>query len=53
VEPVHFSLTPRWWGSVKIHGEPAGIYYLNNTYVGEFKQVFALDTFTNYSDSDN
>jgi hypothetical protein len=63
-----------WWGPVKIHGEPSGIYYLNNTYVGEFKQltpasnmhlrnnlilgqgtqprVFALDTFTNYSDSD-
>jgi hypothetical protein len=28
-----------WWGPVKIHGEPAGIYYLNNTYVGEFKQL--------------
>ena len=63
-----------WWGPVKIHGEPSGIYYLNNTYIGEFKQltpasnmhlrnnlilgqgtqprVFALDTFTNYSDSD-
>ena len=28
-----------WWGPVKIHGEPSGIYYLNNTYVGEFKQL--------------
>jgi len=28
-----------WWGPVKIHGEPSGIYYLNNTYIGEFKQL--------------
>jgi hypothetical protein len=28
-----------WWGPVKIHGESSGIYYLNNTYVGEFKQL--------------
>ena len=28
-----------WWGPVKIHGEPSGIYYLNNTYVGEFRQI--------------
>jgi hypothetical protein len=28
-----------WWGPVKIHGEPSGIYYLNNTYVGEFRQL--------------
>ncbi|MBX5461482.1 MAG: hypothetical protein IRZ28_10385 [Steroidobacteraceae bacterium] len=28
-----------WWGPVKIHGEPSGIYYLNNTYVGELKQL--------------
>ncbi len=28
-----------WWGPVKIHGEPSGIYYYNNTYVGEFKQL--------------
>jgi hypothetical protein len=28
-----------WWGPVKIHGEPSGVYYLNNTYVGEFKQL--------------
>jgi len=25
-----------WWGPVKVHGEPSGIYYLNNTYVGEY-----------------
>jgi hypothetical protein len=31
-----------WWGPVKIHGEPSGIYYLNNTYVGEFKQLTPL-----------
>ncbi|MCC6632699.1 MAG: hypothetical protein IT482_11600 [Gammaproteobacteria bacterium] len=30
-----------WWGPVKIHGEPSGIYYLNNTYVGEFRQIMA------------
>jgi hypothetical protein len=28
-----------WWGPVKIHGESSGIFYLNNTYVGEFKQL--------------
>ena len=28
-----------WWGPVKIHGEPSGVYYLNNTYVGEFRQL--------------
>jgi hypothetical protein len=28
-----------WWGPVKIHGEPSGVYYLNNTFVGEFKQL--------------
>ena len=28
-----------WWGPVKIHGEPSGIYYLNNTYIGEFRQL--------------
>ncbi|MEY4761191.1 MAG: hypothetical protein RLZZ200_1047 [Pseudomonadota bacterium] len=28
-----------WWGPVKIHGESSGIYYLNNTYVGEFRQL--------------
>ncbi len=31
-----------WWGPVKIHGEPSGIYYLNNTYVGEFKQLMPV-----------
>jgi hypothetical protein len=28
-----------WWGPVKIHGEPSGVYYLNNTYTGEFRQL--------------
>jgi hypothetical protein len=28
-----------WWGPVKIHGDPSGVYYLNNTYVGEFRQL--------------
>jgi hypothetical protein len=28
-----------WWGPVKIHGESSGIFYLNNTYVGEFRQI--------------
>jgi hypothetical protein len=28
-----------WWGPVKIHAEPSGIFYLNNTYIGEFKQL--------------
>ena len=28
-----------WWGPVKIHGDPSGIYYLNNTFIGEFKQL--------------
>jgi hypothetical protein len=28
-----------WWGPVKVHGDPSGIYYLNNTYVGEFRQL--------------
>ncbi len=28
-----------WWGPVKIHADPSGVYYLNNTYVGEFKQL--------------
>ena len=27
------------WGPAKIHGEPSGIYWLNNTLVGEFKQI--------------
>ncbi|HEV7632073.1 MAG TPA: hypothetical protein VGO41_03720 [Steroidobacteraceae bacterium] len=31
-----------WWGPVKIHGESSGIYYLNNTYVGEFKQLMPV-----------
>ena len=34
-----------WWGPVKIHGEPSGIYYLNNTYVGEFKQLTPASNF--------
>src|SRR6185369_3361348 len=34
-----------WWGPVKIHGEPAGIYYLNNTYFGEFKQLTPASNF--------
>jgi hypothetical protein len=28
-----------WWGPVKIHADPAGILYLNNTYVGEFRML--------------
>ncbi len=28
-----------WWGPVKVHGEPSGVYYLNNTYIGEFRQL--------------
>ena len=28
-----------WWGPVKIHADPSGVYYLNNTYIGEFKQL--------------
>jgi hypothetical protein len=28
-----------WWGPVKIHAEPSGVYYLNNTYIGEFRQL--------------
>jgi hypothetical protein len=28
-----------WWGPVKVHGDPSGVYYLNNTYVGEFRQL--------------
>ena len=27
------------WGPVKIHADPAGIYYLNNTYIGEFRML--------------
>jgi hypothetical protein len=27
------------WGPVKIHGDPAGILYYNNTYVGEFRML--------------
>jgi hypothetical protein len=27
------------WGPVKIHADPAGIYYFNNTYVGEFRML--------------
>ena len=34
-----------WWGPVKIHGEPSGIYYLNNTYIGEFKQLTPASNF--------
>ena len=34
-----------WWGPVKIHGEPSGIYYLNNTYFGEFKQLTPASNF--------
>ena len=40
--PVYFIrnvVYNNWWGPVKIHAEPAGIFYLNNTYVGEFKQL--------------
>ncbi|MEJ0099416.1 MAG: hypothetical protein WDO12_06600 [Pseudomonadota bacterium] len=28
-----------WWGPVKIHADPAGIIYYNNTYVGEFRML--------------
>ena len=28
-----------WWGPVKVHGEPSGVYFLNNTYIGEFRQL--------------
>jgi hypothetical protein len=28
-----------WWGPVKVHADPSGVYYLNNTYVGEFRQL--------------
>lgn len=28
-----------WWGPVKVHAEPSGVYYLNNTYIGEFHQL--------------
>ena len=28
-----------WWGPVKIHADPSGVYYLNNTYIGEFRQL--------------
>jgi hypothetical protein len=28
-----------WWGPVKIHGDPAGVLYFNNTWVGEFRQL--------------
>jgi len=28
-----------WWGPVKVHGEPSGVYYLNNTFIGEFRQL--------------
>ncbi len=28
-----------WWGPTKIHGDPAGIFYYNNTYVGEFRML--------------
>ncbi|MET0292929.1 MAG: hypothetical protein ABW136_11250, partial [Steroidobacteraceae bacterium] len=28
-----------WWGPVKIHADPSGILYLNNTYVGEFRML--------------
>jgi hypothetical protein len=28
-----------WWGPVKIHADPSGIHYLNNTYVGEFRML--------------
>jgi hypothetical protein len=28
-----------WWGPVKIHADPSGVYYLNNTFVGEFRQL--------------
>lgn len=28
-----------WWGPIKVHGEPSGVYFLNNTYVGEFRQL--------------
>ncbi|MEO6186454.1 MAG: hypothetical protein ABIP38_02605 [Steroidobacteraceae bacterium] len=28
-----------WWGPTKIHADPAGIFYYNNTYVGEFRML--------------
>jgi hypothetical protein len=28
-----------WWGPTKIHGDPAGIFFYNNTYVGEFRML--------------
>ena len=28
-----------WWGPVKIHADPSGILYYNNTYVGEFRML--------------
>jgi hypothetical protein len=27
------------WGPVKIHADPAGIFYFNNTYIGEFRML--------------
>jgi hypothetical protein len=27
------------WGPTKIHGDPAGIYFFNNTYIGEFRML--------------
>jgi hypothetical protein len=27
------------WGPVKIHADPAGVFYFNNTYVGEFRML--------------
>ena len=35
-----------WWGPVKIHGEPSGIHYYNNTYVGEFRQLTPASNLT-------
>jgi hypothetical protein len=28
-----------WWGPTKIHADPAGIFFYNNTYVGEFRML--------------
>ena len=36
--PLEVGLDP-WWGPIKVHGEPSGVYFLNNTYVGEFRQL--------------
>jgi len=51
-EPVYFIrnvVYNAWWGPVKIHAEPSGVYYLNNAFIGEFRQLTPMSNLHLYN----